>query len=180
MSNGLKNSIDFLNKSTKKKNGFVAPENYFNDFNVKILNQENVSLPKQTPFKTPDAYFESLDEMLFKKIKDDQASMKKVIPLYKRLIKLLPKTAAVALLIIVGYMHTKTKSSIDFDTISTSEIENWYEDGYIDTSEDELIVAFDETDINFENEAFNSIILDYEDIEGYLDNIEESTIINEI
>lgn len=180
MSNGLRNSIDFLNKSTKKKSGFVVPKNYLDNFNVKILNQEDVSLPKQTPFKTPDSYFESLEETLFKKIKDDQTSEKKVIPLYKKLVQLLSTTAAAALLIIAGYMHIKTKSSIDFGTISTLEIENWYEDGHIDTSENELIVAFDETDINFENEAFNSIILDYEDIEGYLDNIEESTIINEI
>ncbi len=180
MNNDLKNSIDFLNKKTKKENGFVVPESYLDDFDAKVLNQENVNLPKKVPFKVPDSYFNSLEETLHEKIKEEQASEKKVIPLYKRLVQLVPTAAAAAVLIFAGYMYTKNTSTINFNTVSTSEIEVWYEDGYIDTSGDELFVALDETDINFEIETFDSIILDDENMEEYLDNLEENTIINEI
>ncbi|CAM1365800.1 hypothetical protein [Tenacibaculum xiamenense] len=180
MNNDLKNSIDFLDKKTKKENGFAVPENYLNDFDAKVLNQKSVNLSNQTPFKAPDSYFDSLEETLFEKIKGEDTSKQKVIPLYKRLVQLVPTAAAAAVLIFAGYMYTKTTGAIDFNSISSSEIENLYENGYIDTSGDELIVALDETDINFEIETFDSIVLDYENMEDYLDNLEENTIINEI
>ncbi|SEC91184.1 hypothetical protein SAMN04489761_3941 [Tenacibaculum sp. MAR_2009_124] len=180
MNNDLKNSIDFLNEKTNKKNSFAVPENYFEEFDVDVLDQKDIDLNKQNPFKLPNSYFDSFDDNLFEKIKESNTVKEKVIPLYKKIVQLIPAAAAASVLIFATYLYSKSTSSINFNTLSTTEIENWYENGYIDSSSDELIIALNESDINFDNETFDSITLDDDNMEDYLNNLEENTIINEI
>ena len=185
MNNDLKNSIDFLNKKTNQKNGFVVPENYFEELDDNIINKKAANLPIKSPFKVPDSYFNTLDDAIFDKVKSEKTQKKKVIPLYQKLVKLIPTVAAASVLIFLGYyLFIQNSTTLNFNTITASEIENWYESGYINTFEDELIVAFNDTDINFEAETFDSISFDddseNDSMESYLENLEENTILNEI
>jgi len=63
-----------MNKNNKHhKAGFTTPENYFNNFDEKLLNklsiEENEStIPLETGFKTPDSYFTNLEETVLQKL----------------------------------------------------------------------------------------------------------------
>ena len=181
MSDDLKNSINFLKKKTKEKNGFRIPENYFELLDDKIIDQKIIELPKKTPFNTPDLYFETIDNTIFDQIEFIKTQKKNVIPLNRKLIKPIPTIAAASVLFFLGYfLLVKNSNTLNFNTLTAAEIESWYENGYINTSGDELEVAFNDASINFETEIFDSIKFTEDGMEEYLENLEENTILNEI
>lgn len=63
-----------MNKNNKHiKTGYSTPDNYFNNFEEKLLNKlsikENESvLPTETGFSTPDNYFDNLEETVLQKL----------------------------------------------------------------------------------------------------------------
>ncbi|MGG8496547.1 hypothetical protein ACQY1Q_09035 [Tenacibaculum sp. TC6] len=181
MNDDIKNSINYLNNKTNKKSGFIVPENYFEELENKVFQEENIlNAAKNIPFKTPENYFDAFEATLLDKLSIEKNTTK-VIPLYKRVVRLIPTAVAASVLLFIGYTFFNNSSGIiNFDNITTSDIEKWYENGYINTDSDEFISAINTTDINFENETINSINLDGDTVEEYLNTFEDNTIINEI
>ncbi|WP_299136041.1 hypothetical protein [uncultured Tenacibaculum sp.] len=184
MNNNIKDSIKYITNQTNKVNGFTVPENYFEKIEQKILVDSNPALSKKHPFKTPDNYFEDLENSIINKITNIEKQPKsKVISIYKKTIQLIPTAVAACVLIFLSYTYfnfNTTNEIIDFNNITTADIEEWYENGYINTTEEDLSLAINSTNLNLEEDIITSIELNNDNIEEYLNTIENSTIFNEI
>lgn len=184
MNNNIKDSIKYISNQTKKVNGFTVPNNYFENFEEKILIESYASFNKKSPFKTPDNYFENLEDSIINKITAiEKQPNSKVISLYKKTIQLIPTAVAACILLFVSYTYfnfNTTNEIIDFNNITAAEIEEWYENGYLTTNEEDLSVAINSTNLNFEEDILTSINLNNDNLEEYLNTIEDSTIFNEI
>ena len=179
MDNNKKHIINGLTSKQEGKSGFTTPKDYFenveNDFFTKL--SEN-SLPNQTGFNTPESYFENLEDTILAKVELPKKEVK-VISLKNRLLKVIPIAAAASVVIFISInFFFKASNTITLDDFSTTEIETWYEDGYGEINNDDLVLSFDDEDFN-DDELLISSINDA-DIENYLDNIDPSTLENEI
>lgn len=181
MNDDLKNSLHYLNSKTNKENGFTVPSSYFKNFEDALLTTiEKENSGNNNPFKIPENYFEEFEDSLFEKLPIQKKEVK-VVSLYKRAVRLIPTTMAASVLLFLGYTYfNATDTSINFNNVSYAEIEKWYESGYINAETDDFLVTINETDINFENETINSINLNSDDVEEYLNTLEDDTILNEI
>jgi len=71
-----------MNKNNKHiKTGFKTPDNYFNNFDKKVLKQLSIEesesiLPLETGFSTPDNYFDNFEEKLSHKISIEENTQK--------------------------------------------------------------------------------------------------------
>ncbi len=180
MNKELKNSVDFINQQVGKKTGFDIPENYFKGIEEKVTTNIFLEdLPKENTFKTPSNYFDTFEDDLFSKLNlnDKKEKEVKVISIKKKVLQFIPLAAAASVLLFIGlnYFNT-TSSSVTFDDITIADVESWYENGYGDTDSDELAIAFNET--NIEDDTFSSIT--DENLEEYLNDIDNSDFINEI
>lgn len=184
MNNNIKDSTKYITDQTNKVNGFTVPENYFKNFEEKIPIESYPSFNKKSPFKIPDNYFDKLEDSIINKIITIEKQPKnKVISLYKKTIQLIPTAVAACILVFVSYTYFNFNTNneiIDFNNITTAEIEEWYENGYFNTNEEDLSVAINSTNLNFEEDILASINLNNDNLEEYLNTIEDSTIFNEI
>ncbi|CAM1356967.1 hypothetical protein [Tenacibaculum halocynthiae] len=184
MNNNIKDSIKYITDQTNKVNGFTVPENYFEKFEEKVSIESNLYLSKKIPFKTPENYFDNLEDSIINKITDIEKQPKsKVISLYKKTIQLIPTAVAACVLVFLSYTYFTFNTDneiIDFNNITTADIEDWYENGYINTTEEDLSLAINSTNLNLEEDIITSIELNNDNIEEYLNTIENSTIFNEI
>lgn len=159
-----------------KKTGFSTPENFFNSFEDDLfskISEEN--LPSKNGFSTPDGYFEELENQIFDKIALEEKPEAKVISLKSRILKTIPYAAAASVLLFIGLNYfSSINNSVTFEDLSTTEIENWLDTDISGTEIAEVI-----SEIDFNEADFTNNINDTE-IEDYLDNIDTSTLLNEI
>lgn len=165
-------NIDF-NKSIKS--GYKTPDNYFNDFDDKLMSSLFLDdLDNEQPYTTPKNYFESIENNIFSKL-DIKTEKTKVIPLYKKVIKLIPLSAAAIVILFLSLNHFLNTPDNNFEDITIADIESWYNEGYEITYNDELALALNTTDIN--DNLLDQI--DETNIEDYLNNINDPLLIND-
>ncbi|WP_428740589.1 hypothetical protein [Tenacibaculum sp.] len=176
MKKDLKHTIDYLNQKVDKKTGFSAPEGYFDNVQESIYSSLFVdSLPKEKPFSTPDDYFTSVEKNILSKIEQKENTKVKVIPLRNRLFQYIPAAAAASVLLFIGINYFSSQK-ISFDDITIADVESWYDNGYGNTNTDELATVINPADIE---EDILSTISD-ENLEDYLNTIDNNTLLNEI
>jgi len=170
MDNELKNSEDFIRKKALN-NGFSTPQNYFDSiedaFSTRLREE---MLPKKQGFKTPDTYFDTLEDAILAKV--EKPKTVKVISFRRRFIKMIPVAAAAAIALLVVFNMPS-----DIEDPTPDEIANWFENDIYRISSDDISLAFEDIDLD-EDPSDTSI--DVDAIETYLENIDTSSLLNEI
>jgi hypothetical protein len=151
-----------------KKLSFTVPQNYFNTVeNITISKLKAEVLHKQQSEAIPINYFDTLEDKVFAKIKTKQ----KII-LLKNITKFVAPIAIAASLLLIFTLNFK-QQTISFDSLATSEIEQFIELGLIDFDSESLATVYNieiPTD-NLTISLSNNEVLDYltdEDLESLI------------
>ncbi|MDR6300796.1 hypothetical protein [Mesonia maritima] len=159
-----------------KKSGFKTPDNYFDNFSVKLPNsaEENVrSKVKNSGFSTPKNYFNDFTVTL----PHSSQGKGKVIHLFKKE-NILKFVAAAAILVfifnIVNFSSPEITTEESLDQVS---IENYIDNNEIDFDSQELYFSFDNNSENIQQELEH---LDRSAILEYLtENTEVTSLLND-
>ncbi len=139
--------------------GFKTPENYFDGLEDSIMNQ--IKLDKKiedSGFKVPDNYFDSLDDKILKKV----AHKPKVISLLTK--RNLFYAASIAAALVLMFSINENNNELTFDDLEITSIENYLYDEDFDTYE----IASLLTDEELSTDNFVDSQLSDELIENYL------------
>ncbi len=179
MKNELQNSIDFINKKTNDKSGFSVPSNYFetieDSFTLK-LKEENIV--KENGFKTPDSYFDELENKILEQVTSTKKETK-VISLKQRMLKLIPMAAAASVILFIGlnsFIFDKT-DTLNFENLAENELENWIIDNINLINDNDFEIAYN--DIDFDESEFVPNSISSDELENYLSNQDNISIILE-
>ena len=159
-------------KLTKNiKTGLSVPEYYFTGIEDELFSRLIVEkLPKHDGFKTPEAYFESLENVIIEKTKKKNG---KLINFKRRNIKLISVAASIVLLLFFGsnfIYNTNTE-------LSSEEIISWLDMNANSLSNDEIAFALTELNVNDINPYLT--IKNEDIIESLLDSNEVDYLIEE-
>jgi|TARA_B100000768_G_scaffold147408_1_gene140897 hypothetical protein len=159
-------------KLTKNiKTGLSVPEDYFTGIEDELFSRLIVEkLPKHDGFKTPEAYFESLENVIIEKTKNKNG---KLINFKRRNIKLISVAASIVLLLFFGsnfIYNTNTE-------LSSEEIISWLDMNANSLSNDEIAFALTELNVNDINPYLT--IKNEDIIESLLDSNEVDYLIEE-
>lgn len=178
----------FLGQFSSKKHGFKVPENYFDGIEDTVISELGLNKiqPKNisSSFKTPtnyfntvedititklkaevvfsknkseisDDYFSNIEDRVFAKIKED----KKVISI-KRVTKYFAPLAIAASLLLIFILNSNQQGIVTFDSLATTEIEEFIENGLVDINTENLELAF--SDIELATSSISTSISDDE------------------
>jgi len=159
-------------KLTKNiKTGLSVPEDYFTGIEDELFSRLIVEkLPKHDGFKTPEAYFESLENVIIEKTKNKNG---KLINFKRRNIKLISVAASIVLLLFFGsnfIYNTNTE-------LSSEEIISWLDMNANSLYNDEIAFALTELNVNDINPYLT--IKNEDIIESLLDSNEVDYLIEE-
>ena len=159
-------------KLTKNiKTGLSVPEDYFTGIEDELFSRLIVKkLAKHDGFKTPEAYFESLENVIIEKTKNKNG---KLINFKRRNIKLISVAASIVLLLFFGsnfIYNTNTE-------LSSEEIISWLDMNANSLSNDEIAFALTELNVNDINPYLT--IKNEDIIESLLDSNEVDYLIEE-
>ena len=159
-------------KLTKNiKTGLSVPEDYFTGIEDELFSRLIVEkLPKHDGFKTPEAYFKSLENVIIEKTKKKNG---KLINFKRRNIKLISVAASIVLLLFFGsnfIYNTNTE-------LSSEEIISWLDMNANSLSNDEIAFALTELNVNDINPYLT--IKNEDIIESLLDSNEVDYLIEE-
>ncbi len=187
------------------KSAFKVPKKYFKQVEDTLmfeLKSKNFKA-KQDEFSTPDGYFDQVEDLVITKLKatalqdKDQSSViledyfdkvedsiidqlnskSKSFPLNKNILKYLVPVAVAASLMLIVVLNTKNDPVVTFDSLATSEIESFIDEGMIDIDAESLAMVFPDVDI--ENDGFESSLTNDEVLEYLNDtNLENLTFDN--
>ncbi|NJB72064.1 hypothetical protein GGR42_002555 [Saonia flava] len=168
-------------KKANKNSGFKTPEGYFESLPAKLLSKisnEEVTLPnsdvQHDGFRVPQSYFENLTQDILEKVDKKET---KVVSLYKKYYYVAASIAAV--FVVFFAIRTNTNKTPSFDSLTSSTIENYFEDYELDFNENELAELLPIHDVEI-NDILNKEI-NQEGIVEYLDNnIEDLQELNNI
>lgn len=153
------------NKSYNPKSGFKVPENYFEEFETKMMGfleegRGNIDdLNKDNGFRVPNGYFETLEQRIFDKIEEPKQKGKLVSIFNRRKLYAVAAVAAIFIGIISTQLYNPA-SQQTFNSLDVSAMEEYIDSG----------------NVEFEYNDISSFI--YE--EGYvLDNINKSEVSDE-
>ena len=166
------------------KSGFNVPENYFRDFEVRLMDRINEpevlegTFMGQPGFKVPENYFDRLEKLVLDKV-EEKNDIAKVIPLYRR--KRFYYAAAVAA-VFTGIISTLFLNApgADFtiDSLELSTLENYLDDEYINIDNKEISVFMIDDSYSFYN--LNTSRLSDEAVFEYIsENIEDPNLLFE-
>ncbi|SNR15273.1 hypothetical protein [Tenacibaculum jejuense] len=173
MNQNKEHNDDFLNQKFGKNTGFNMPDNYFNDLENDLMSKLIVDdLPEKCGFEIPESYLDTLENKILDKTKDDTSNKTKVISLRKRIVKFTSYAAAASILIFISIQFINTNPSTEENIVT---IDDWFENN--DVTTDELALLFDDQDFS-ENDL--SYTLENDSVEDYLDNIDNSSLLDEI
>ncbi len=159
-------------KPIQKDSDFETPENYFDKFEDLVLTKLKVeALQNDESSVISEKYFENIEDTILNKIKPKA----KAFPIKKGRAKYVAFFAIAASLLLIFILNNNSES-LTFDSITTSEIENWIDNGNIDI--DALSIASMYTDIELDNDNFSTSLSDNEVLE-YLNNEDLDEIIYE-
>jgi hypothetical protein len=176
MNNTEEHSEGFLSKNSIDT-GFSVPKGYFDSvedtFSSKLFEE---TLPKETGMGIPSGYFESLEDRILSKVEIPKKG--KVISLKRKLIRLIPITAAASIVLFIT-LNTVFSNTIDIDPTS-EEIAVWFDENISTINDHDLTSIFDTDDL-VDSSILESIV-DSDDIDTYINEddtnilIEDSTI----
>lgn len=179
MENEIQNSINYINKKTNGKSGFSVPSNYFKNvedsFSIQLKEKNFI---KTKGFETPDFYFDNLEDVILTKVLSTKKEVK-VISLKERVFKIIPLVAAASIVLFIGlnsFIFNKTKEN-SFDNLADSDVENWITN-HINLIED-TDIALTYTDIDFDESEFIPNSISNDELENYLSNQEDISLILE-
>ena len=173
-----KNSLDYIKSITQNKNGFSTPENYFDSVEDTVFSKiKEQSFSKENAFTAPKDYFEHFEDSLFEKINFPKKEVK-VISLRSRLLKIIPAAAAASVLLFIGLNYFSFSDTASFESISSEELENWLDESYINNASS--TVNFVDADFKDSNVLEEDSSIEGEDIFEYLNTIDSSTLLTEI
>lgn len=170
--NQIVSELNLENIQPKKiESTFKTPLNYFDNFEEITLTKLKAEVLQNTnTSKLPDDYFDTLENLVLTRIKKEQ----KVITI-KRISKYVAPLAIAASLLLIFVLNT-AKKSVTFDSLATTEIEQFVESGMIDINMENLAAVF--TDFEYPVENLTNSITDEEVLE-YLTIEDLETIIYE-
>lgn len=138
---------------------FKTPENYFNSVeDIVIAKLKSEVVQNKNDVTIPENYFDTIEETVITKIK----ASPKVISLKSRFVKFVIPISIAASLLLIFVLNNKS-TSVSFESLSSSEIENWINNGNIDFNALNIASMYPEIELN--NEIFSSIISDDEVLE---------------
>jgi hypothetical protein len=207
MENKIKNSEEYLNSILGKKSGFSIPKNYFNTtedaieaklVGEKFTKEKGFTIPenyfntiensfetklseekftKEKGFTIPDSYFKELENDILAKVSPTKKETK-VISFKERILKFIPIAAAASVILFIGlnsFVFNKTEE-LTLDSLSDVDIEYWLDSNTIDTLD--ITIAL-EDDI-LEDDDFYFATLEDENIEDYINSIDNTSIFEEL
>ena len=151
-------SEDLQNKIYHKP--FRIPEDYFNSIEEIVISKLKAEAiyNKNDNAAIPENYFDSIEKTIFTKIK----ATPKIISLKNRFTKFaVPITIAASLLLF--FILNNTSTAVTFDSLASSEIENWINNGSIDIDALNITSIYPEIELN--NEIYSSLLSDDEVLE---------------
>jgi len=179
MNRQIQNSEDYLRKRTQNENGFSVPENYFENVEDVVLSKiSDKDFPKDIAFSTPDNYFDSFDEEFLAKIVFPKKDVK-VISLKSRILKFIPTTAAACILLFVGMNYFSSNEKISFETISSEELELWFNDSNLNEGS-RILLEFVDADFTENDIIEDDTSINDDDILEYLNTIDNTSLLTEI
>ena len=161
----------------KHKTGFKVPAHYFDTLEETICNEIDLEvLPKDTGFIAPVGYFENVETVVLQTLNFDEKP-KSVIGLNSRKTLVYVSAVAACFAIIVSVFYSNKSIVKQIDSIKTSSIENYIDEGFIDLKSYEVLALLDDEDIV--NIDLESNIFSEESLENYLleNRIEETFLI---
>lgn len=147
-----------------KASGFKTPENYFEGVEDSVLNQIHLKSIEGSGFKIPEGYLDTLDDTIIAKVSKNNDS--KVINLFSRKNLLYMSSVAAAILLLFNLSIFESKRVASFDTLDTATLENYILSEYIDSYEISSLMNNEE--IN--EEAFIDYNFSDEHMEDYILN----------
>lgn len=176
MNNTEKHNEDFLSKSSIDT-GYSVPKGYFDSvedtFSSKLFEE---TLPKESGMEIPSGYFDRLEDRVLSKVEIPKKG--KVISIRKKLIRLIPITAAASVVLFIT-LNTIFTDNIDIDPTS-EEIAVWFDENISTIDDDDLTSIFDTDDL-IDSSILENIV-NSDEIDTYINEddtnilIEDSTI----
>lgn len=178
MDNKIKNSENYINSILGKENGFSVPKNYFNTVD-EVLQQKIIEekLSKENSFNVPDSYFKNLEDSIISQVSTAKKETK-VISLKDRMLKIIPIAAAASIVLFIGlnsYLFNQDKD-LSLDSLTDNDIEYWLDSKILNTSD----IAFVLEDVLLEENDFMFATIQDENIEEYINSIDDSSLFNEL
>lgn len=138
---------------------FAIPENYFEEVENVVLTKLKLKTAKvKDPYQLPEDYFDTIEDRVLNKIKDG-----KNIFSIKRIAKIVTPIAIAASLLLIFILNNNQKT-ITFDSLATSEIEQFIDNGFVDIDTESLAIAFSTVEIpvnNLDTSLSEDEVLDY-------------------
>ena len=121
---------------------FKLPENYFEEIEDVILTKIKAKqLKNKDAFELPDHYFDTIEDRVLNKVKAPKAVFSiKIFTTY------IAPIAIAASLLLIFILNTNQKT-ITFDSLATSEIEQFIDNGFVDINSESLALAFSSVEI---------------------------------
>ena len=152
-----------------KDSGFKTPKNYFDSLEDSIMNQIKLQEKiEDSGFRVPSNYFDSLDDKILGKV----AHEPKVIPLFTK--RNLLYVSSIAAAIVLMFNIIGNNKQLTFDDLEIVSIENYLSEENIDTQEFASLLTEDELtadnfiDTNITDEALEDYIMQNATIEDLI------------
>ncbi len=208
MKHEIKNSEEYLSSILGKESGFSVPENYFNTIEdafetklteEKFTREKGFSIPenyfstiedsieaklteenftKEKGFSIPDSYFKDLEDDILAKVTSTEKEAK-VISFKDRILKLIPIAAAASVVLFIGlnsFVFNSTNKELTIDSLSDTDIEFWLDSNTLNTNDITLALGDD----ILEDDDFYFSSLEDENIEDYINSIDNTSIFEEL
>lgn len=107
------------NLNNIKQTGFKTPDNYFNTIEDQIMSQISLEeIGKDSGFKTPDNYFDTIEDNILSKTKET-----KIIKLFNK--KTIITVASIAAMFVLFFNLNPFKTQVTFDNLDTNTVETY-------------------------------------------------------
>ncbi|MGB0879042.1 MAG: hypothetical protein ACPGTO_00570 [Polaribacter sp.] len=176
MKNENQNNIDYLNKKTNRDVGFSVPQNYFENLEdavlVKLAEDHFV---KTKGFEVPDSYFDTLEDTILAKVSTSKKEIK-IISFKKQILKLIPIAVAASVILFISLnSFIFNKNEDPFEKLDDNDIENWISNNIDLINDTDIAYA----DINFDETEMIPNSISNDDLENYLSNQDNISLILE-
>lgn len=163
MSEELEKHINEIENFGIKKEVFKTPENYFDNLEEQLFAKiSEDNLPKETGFSVPNNYFATTEEKIVASI--PKKNKTRIIP-----IKLSATVATIAAMFVLyfGVSRYMTEDKITFDTLTENDLNNWVSAGNIEMDEYTIAGIVSVSKVTDEMEGLNftdSELIEYLDV----------------
>lgn len=149
-----------MNKSQlpyHQKPGFKVPDNYFEDFESKILREVGIEkslleIDKIAPgFSVPNNYFETLENEILQKVESTEKKGKIISLFNTSRYYYAAAVAAVFIGIVSTLFFSPVTQDYNLDSLEFAAIENYIEEGYIDLNYNQLSSFITEEGYTYDN-----------------------------